>query len=160
MIDVTVPCSCPGTPHEQDTVSIPEVLDARLGAAATFALNGHENLADMEGAITAAWLHNAPRAWTFTDDKDEPLPVNVPNINLRLTWAHGGLEVAEKANELYAGDLFAPLVARRSAPSRRGRTPRSTSPNPSPGSDPASDSSPKPSLRTVSGGRRSGAKAS
>lgn len=160
MIDITVPCSCPGTPHEQDTVSIPEVLDARLGAAGTYAVQMNSEIADMEGGIAAAWLHNAPRAWTLIDDKGDPLPITATNIDARLTWKNGGMEVAEKANALYAGDLFAPLVARSQKPSRRGRTATSTSPTPSNGSGPESDSSLKPSLRAVSGGRRSGAKAS
>jgi len=159
--DITVPCSCPGKPHDQDTVSIPEVLDARLGAAGTYAISNTPGIgADMEGAISDAWLHNAPRAWTFVDDKGDPLPVTIENIDARLTWNGGGYEVAEAANGLYAGDLFAPLVKRMPKPSRRGRTAPSTSATPSSGSDPESGSSPKPSLRTVTGGRRSGAKAS
>ncbi len=161
MIEVVVPCSCPGTPHEQDSVSIPEVLDARLGAAATFAIRNTPGIgADMEGAISEAWLHNAPRAWTFTDDKDKPLPITPETIDARLTWNHGGFEVADRANGLYAGDLFSPLVKRMPKPSRSGPTASSTSATPEPGSDPESASSPKPSLRAVSGGKRSGAKAS
>ena len=161
MKDITVPCSCPGKPHEQDTVSIPEVLDARLGAAGTFAIRTTPGIgADMEGAISEAWLHNAPRAWTFVDESGEALPVTIDNIDARLTWDHGGFEVADTANGLYAGDLFSPLVKRMPKPSRRGRMARSTSATPPSGSDPESDSSPKPSLRTVTGGRKSGAKAS
>lgn len=159
MIEVTVPCSCPGSPHEQDTVSIPPVLDVTLGAGATYAIhNGPTSLADMEGAIAGAWLHLAPRAWTFVDDKGQPLEITADNIDARLTWAHGGMEVAEKANELYAGDLFAPLVLRRQRDSPSTPTADSTSPTPEPGSD--TGSSDKPSLRTVTGGKRSEAKAS
>lgn len=159
MTEVTVPCSCPGKPHEQDTVSIPDVLDVTLGAGATYAIhNGPTTLADMEGAISGAWLHLAPRAWTFVDDKGEPLDLTVANIDARLTWAHGGMEVAEKANELYAGDLFAPLVLRRQKASRSGRTGGSTSRTRQRGSDSASSA--KPSLRTVTDGSPSEARAS
>ena len=161
MIPIIVPCSCPGKPHAEDTVSIPGVLDARLGAAGTYAIQFTPGIgADMEGAITDAWLHNAPRAWTFIDAEGKPLPITIENIDARLTWANGGMEVAEKANELYAGDLFSPLARRKPKPSRRGRTGNSTSATPPSGSDPESPSSLEPSLRTVTGGRRSGAKAS
>ena len=172
MIAVTVPCSCPDQTskgvvvkaapiHDSDTVWIPDVLDARIGAAGTFAVQVTPAVgADMEGAISAAFLHNAPRAWTFEDETGEPLPVTIENIEARLTWNHGGSEVAEKANELYAGDLFAPLVRRMPKPSRSGRTATSTSPTQRSGSDRAGRSSRKPSLRTVTGGQVSEEKAS
>ncbi len=173
MIEVVVPCSCPSEVdakgvvvkaapiHDHDTVSIPEVLDARLGAAGTNALSRHPlNSADLEGALSEVWLHNAPRAWTLVDAEGDPLPVTIDNIDARLTWNHGGFEIAEKANGLYAGDLFSPLVKRMPKRSRRGQTDNSTSATPSSGSDQEPASSQKPSLRAVSGGRRSGAKAS
>lgn len=163
MIDVVVPCSCPGKPHEQDTVSMPGVADVRIGMAVTAAIKAAPaSQPEMEGAISEVFLHVAPREWTFVDEAGEPLPLNLDNIDARLQWATGGMEVAERANELYGGmvegGVFAPLVHRRSKASRSGQTGSSTSPTPSPGS--VTDSSDKPSLRTVTGGRKSGAKAS
>ena len=159
MIPVSVPCSCPGSPHEQDTVGLNPTVDVRLGAAALGAMrDSPTTVSDLEGALAGAFLHFGPREWTFTDAKGDPLPLTVENIDERLTWNHGGMEVAEKANELYAGDLFAPLVRRMPKASRSGRTASSTSATPRRGS--ATDSSAKPSLRTGTGGRRSGAKAS
>ncbi len=134
---------------------------AQLGAAGTHAIMHNPfQSADMEGALGDAWLHNAPREWTFTDEDGDPLRVTRDNIEARLTWTNGGFEVVEAANRLYAGDLLNPLVKRMPKPSRRGRTGISTSATPSSGSDPESPSSPKPSLRTVTGGKRSAAKAS
>jgi hypothetical protein len=159
VIDVVVPCSCPGTPHEQDTVWLSPVVDVRIGAAATTALRGTPwTISDVEGALAGAFLHFAPRDWTFVDDKGDPLPVTIENIDARLTWSQGGMEVAEKADELYAGAIVDPLVQRMSKALNSTRTTSSTSQIPSPGSD--TDSSDKPSLRAVSGGKRSGAKAS
>lgn len=158
MIEVVVPCSCPGKPHEQDTVSLPDVADVRIGAAVMSAVNNSPaSIPDMEGAIAAAMIHAAPRAWTFTDENG-PLELTAENIDARLTWNHGGAEVAEKANELYAGDVFAPLVRKRSKGSRSGPTPSSTSR--SRPSGPSTPSSGKPSLRTVTDGEPSAAKAS
>ena len=159
MIEVVVPCSCPGTPHEQDTVSLPDVADVRIGMAVMSAYNyGPADVDAMEGRIAAAFLHAAPRAWTFVDDKGADLDLTSDNIDERLTWNRGGAEVVERANGLYAGDVFAPLVRKRSAASKPGRTRRSTSRTRSPGS--RTHSSGKPSLRTVTGGEPSAAKAS
>jgi hypothetical protein len=158
VIDVVVPCSCPNSPHEQDTVSLHPVVDVAIGAAATAAMSGILTVSDMEGALASAFIHFGPRAWTCVDDKGEPLPLTPTNIDARLTWANGGMEVAEKANELYAGDALGPLLRRRQKASPSGQTDDSTSPTLPPGSP--TDSSEKPSLRSVTGGKRSGAKAS
>lgn len=140
-------------------MSLAPVVDVRIGAAAAAAMRDFPtSISDMEGALAGAFLHFGVRGWTFTDERKEPLPVTVENIDARLSWHHGGMEVVEKANELYAGDVFAPLVARMSKASLPGRTDDSTSPIPSSGDD--MDSSAKPSLHAVSDGRRSGAKAS
>lgn len=165
MIDVIVPCSCPGKPHEQDTVSLLPKMDVRIGSAAMAAMKAApSSIPDLEGALAGAFLHFGPRAWTFVDDKSEPLAVTIETIDERLTWVNGGMEVAEKANELYAGDLFAPFARRtpktatKRKASRSGPTASSTSPTPEPGSN--TDSSDRPSLHAVSDGKRSEAKAS
>jgi hypothetical protein len=163
VIEVVVPCSCPGAPHEQDSVSLPSETDVRIGAAVMAAVRvSPSSIPEMESAISTALLHVAPRAWTFVDEKGEPLEVSAENIDARLTWNHGGMEVAEKANDLYgAGSptgVFVPLLPKKPKASRSGRTAASTSPTPTSGSP--TDSSDKPSLRAVTGGKRSGAKAS
>ena len=159
MIEVVVPCSCPGTPHPQDSVSLWPVVDVRIGAAAASAMRDFPtSISDMEGALAGAFLHFGVRAWTFIDDKKEPLAVTVDNIDARLAWHQGGMEVVEKANELYAGDVFRPLVARMSKALPPGQTDDSTSATPSPGD--ARASSGKPYLHAVSDGKRSVVKAS
>ncbi len=168
MIEIVVPCSCPGKPHEQDTVSIPEVADVRIGTAGSVAWGRTPGIVeDMTAALMAAFLHAAPRAWTFVDAEGEPLPLTAANIDVRLTWAGGGKEVADKAAELYTDDLFHPLVVAMEAEAKKrakskasnsGRTADSTSPTPESGD--STDTSAKPSLRAVTGGKRSAARAS
>lgn len=159
MNTVTVPCSCPGSPHPEDTITLAPVLDPRIGAAAMAALKtAPSTIPDVEAALAGVFVAHGVREWTFVDEKKEPLPVTPENIAARLTWASGGMEVAEKANELYAGDLFTPFLRRRSKDSSSGPTDDSTSPTPPPGS--GTDSSDKPSLHAVSGGKRSEARAS
>ena len=165
MIEVVVPCSCPGKPHEQDTVSLLPTMDVRIGSAAMAAMKAApSSIPDLEGALSGAFLHFGPRAWTLVDERGDPLPLTIENIDERLSWVNGGMEVAEKANELYAGDLFAPFarrapktVTKRKA-SRSGQTASSTSPTPEPGSN--TDLSDRPSLHAVSDGQRSEARAS
>lgn len=72
--------------------------------------------ASMQATLVAGFLQPVPRGaiagWSFVEDF-EPVPVTDDNIERLLPWGKGGLEVAEKCNELYAGDLFRPLVARQ-----------------------------------------------
>ncbi len=165
MIEVVVPCSCPGKPHEQDSVGLLPQMDVRIGSAAMAAMRAApSSIPDLEGALAGAFLHFGVREWSLVDAEGEPLPLTIENIDERLSWANGGMEVAEKANELYAGDLFAPFarrapkkVTKRKA-SRSGPTDNSTSATPESGSN--TDSSDKPSLHAVSGGKPSEAKAS
>jgi hypothetical protein len=162
LVPVTVECSCPGTPHPEDTVLLAPVTDVRIGSAAAAGLgilpSGPSQLSDIEGALSLAFLHFGPRDWTFTDAKGEPLPLTLDNIDERLSFAHGGLEVIEKANELYATDVLGPLLRARQRASLSGPTDDSTSPQSGPGE--STDSSDKPSLRAVTGGKRSAARAS
>lgn len=158
MIEVVVPCSCPAR-HEQDSVYLAPELDVRIGVAATVVLRQMpDRIEDQQAALAGVYLHHAIRDWTFTDEKGDPLPITMETIDERLTFDQGGFEIADKAAELYHERLFAPLVRRRSRASSGGPTDASTSPTPEPGSD--TDSSDKPSLHAVTGGKRSAAKAS
>jgi hypothetical protein len=81
----------------------------------------------MQATLVAIFLQPVPRGaiagWSFLEKPanpgsdwnglPEPVPLTDENIARLLPWGKGGLEVAEKCNELYAGDLFAPLVARQ-----------------------------------------------
>ena len=171
MIEVVVPCSCPGTPHDQDTVSLLPEPDIRIGAAVMAAIRATPaSIPEMEGAIAEVLIQVAPRAWTFVDEKGNPLELTRDAIAERLTWNQGGMEVAEKANDLYGArnptGVFAPLARPKRKASRSGRTgaltktdgSSSTPPTRTPGRP--SRSSDKPSLRAVTGGKRSAAKAS
>lgn len=159
LVGVEVPCSCPGTPHGTDTVSLAGELDVPMAAAALAAIRAaDDSVPDAEANIATVFLHRGIRAWTFTDAAREPLAVTIEHIDERLTWAAGGMEVAEKANELYAGVLFTPLVARMSKASQPGPTADSMSATSEPGA--ATPPSAPPSLLAVEGGKRSAAKAS
>lgn len=125
-------CRCPGTPHGDDWVELAPRLGVVAGAAAMAAIKAAEATeSEMEAAIAASFLRHGITAWSFTGELDKhgyrpTLAITNDTIASNLDWATSA-ELAEKANELYAEDLFRPL-ARRLAPSlEHGLTGESTS---------------------------------
>jgi hypothetical protein len=151
-------------------VTLEPKLTLPMGAALTLRLRGtHPDLPAVQGDLMAGYLAPAPVGgivgWSFLNDKGEPEPVNEDNITRLIPWANGGMEVAEKADELYAADLLAPFVKRASTLLAGGLTDDSTSATPSPGPNtptPLPRSSPPKSAGKRSGaqGRSHGRKAS
>ena len=140
-------CRCPGRPHRDDWVDLAPKLSATAGAAAWAAMRSAEaTAADMEAAVSQAFLRHNIVAWSFTGDaatdgRRDPLPVTNANITELLDWASAHA-VAEKCDELYAADLFAPLATRLATSSSDGQTDESTSaPTPS-GETPQTPSTP------------------
>lgn len=142
-------CRCPGTPHEQDEVLLAPKLTVPMGAAAMAVLSGVDpTIGAMQAALTAIYLSPAPAggivAWSFVREgkDDKGLPIVVPeeitpdNIERLIPWTDGGSEVASKADELYAGDLFRPLAERLAKSSKPGSTDDSTLPKTPSGSKP------------------------
>jgi hypothetical protein len=110
-----------GTVYLIDSLSVPMAAGALAAMEGTPATEG-----SMQATLVAVFLQPVPRGaiegWTFMEKPANPVadwnglpeavPVTDENIARLLPWGKGGLEVAEKCNELYAGDLFTPLVAR------------------------------------------------
>lgn len=118
-----------------------------MGAAAMAALNGiPSEVGPMQAALTQIYLSPAPAggivAWSFTEDSvnDQgqtvsiPVPITPDNIERLIPWTNGGAEVCERADALYAEDLFRPLVERRQRSFPPSPTEPSTSPSPPSGS--------------------------
>jgi hypothetical protein len=107
-------------PIGEDWVRLAPRLSLTMGAAVMAAIRGAETTeSEVEAAIAAAFLRHGIVEWSFTDDDKKPLPVNNATIAERLDWATAH-EVAEKCNELYAADLFRPLVQRMAKSSPTG----------------------------------------
>lgn len=125
-------CRCPGKPHDHDWVALAPKLSLTAGAAAMAAIGAAETTeAEMEAAIASSFLRHGIVAWSFTgppgeDGKREGVPITNANIDRLLDWATAH-EVAEKANELYAQDLFRPLASRLAPSLVNGQTGGSTS---------------------------------
>lgn len=120
-------CRCPGTPHPGDAVFLHPSVTIPIGQAAFSALDGMTTGAEYQGILAQIYLHFGITGWTFTDAEGVSVPVTSANIDERLTWAHGGHTVAQRADELYSADVFAPLAARLSMSSGGGPKGPSTS---------------------------------
>ena len=149
---VTVPIG------EHDWVRLAPRLSLTAGAGVMAAIRGAESTeSEVEAAIAAAFLRHGIVEWSFTtEDKDGkklPVPITNATIDDRLDWATAH-EVAEKCNELYAADLFRPLVSRMAKSSPTGPKDGLTS-LPTASGAPLPVPS-KPSSRHGTGGKRSG----
>lgn len=142
-------CRCPGTPHASgDEVYLAPKISVQLGAAAMAGINNLDagsTGTDVEAVLSRVYLRQGVIGWNLLEpDKDgelKPVPVTPQAVEERLQWGSGGLEVVNKADELYASDLFAPLVAART---RKSSADGPTDPSTSPPS-PSGQKHPKPS---------------
>ena len=142
-------------------VRLASKLSLTAGAGVMAAIRGAESTeSEVEAAIAAAFLRHGIEEWSYTtkDKEGKELPVPITNVAIaeRLDWATAH-DVSEKCNELYAADLFRPLVSRMAKSSPTGPKDESTSPPTDSGAPPPAPS--KPSSRHGSGGKRSGARA-
>ena len=143
------PCRCPGTVrhHDGDTVTMRPKLSTAMGVAGYAVLRTAQeqklSLAVTQGALADVWLTLGIVDWTFLDAKNEPEQITPESIERLIPWGNGGLEVANKGDELYAADLFHPLGKRPSTSSPAMPTETSTS-----ASLPSGPSHPTPSKRS------------
>ena len=145
---VTVPIG------EHDWVRLAPRLSLTAGAGVMAAIRGAESTeSEVEAAISAAFLRHGIVEWSFKDADGKPVPITNATINDRLDWATAH-DVAEKCNELYAADLFRPLVSRMAKSSPTGPRDGLTSLPTASGEPPPAPS--KPSSRHGTGGKRSG----
>lgn len=146
------PCECPGTPHEQDIVYLAPVLSMAGGMAAQVLMTqGEHNLMRIQELLADLWIRHGVVDWNLTDERGK-VPLTPDNIALALPFGKGGRLVADKADDLYAQDVLAPLVETLGTLSQRGPTAdgrpatsprkRSTPKRPSPSSTPDTDKAP------------------
>jgi len=145
-------CRCPGRPHRGgDAVYLHPTITVPMGIAAMYAIRrgAGEGMteADLRGTLAEVYLHHAIVEWTFTDEAQEPIPVSPSAVDRLLPFAHGGMEVAVKADSIYSEDLLRPLVPATPTSSPAGQTDASTSASRTTGPKP-----PKPSRRSSPNG--------
>jgi hypothetical protein len=119
-------CYCPGKPHEADIVYLAPALSMAGGMAAQSAISdGFADAIKLQELLATVWLRFGIVGWNLVDEHGVDLPLSAASA--ALPYGKGGRLVAEKADDLYAQDILAPLVARLQTTSKRGRTNGSTS---------------------------------
>lgn len=121
-------CYCPGKPHETDLVYLAPALSMAGGMAAQAVIN--EGMTDpirLQEGLAEIWLRHGVTGWNLVDEQGDPLPLDRDSIMRALPYGKGGRLVAERADDLYAEDILAPLAERVRTISQRGRTAGSTS---------------------------------
>jgi hypothetical protein len=121
-------CYCPNKPHEADIVYLRPSLSMAGGMAAQAAIQ--EGVSDqflLQELLARVWIRHGVVGWNLVDEDGNNLPLNPDNVIEALPYGKGGRLVAERADDLYAEEILAPLVARFGTISRSGRTNGSTS---------------------------------
>lgn len=122
-------CYCPGTPHEDgDVVYLAPSLSMAGGMAAQAAIaEGMNDAIRLQELLASVWVRHGVIEWNLTDERGQPVPVTQANVERALPYGKGGRLVADKADDLYAEDILAPLVQRLGNTSPTGPTRGSTS---------------------------------
>ncbi len=110
---VTIDCTCPGKPHEQDTIVLNPEVSLPLGIAAAAVISRMTDQTTGIGELSPVYLRFGVIAWTLVDANGKPEPVTPERITARLTYANGGFEVVEAAAGLYSETVMRPLLAAR-----------------------------------------------
>lgn len=134
---VLIPCPCPGTPHEADTVELREKLDLASGIAIQrLVIDANQagtglGAAELTGILSEGYLLYGVEAWSLVTDQGHPVPVTRDTIRTHLLSDFSlAAPVAEAADGLYMAAVILPLVKRAGNSSPTSRTNGSTSPRP------------------------------
>lgn len=122
-------CYCPGTPHgDGDVVYLAPALSMAGGMAAqAAAVEGLTDSIRLQELLATIWLRHGVVGWNLLDEDGKALSLDPATIDRALPYGKGGRLVAEKADDLYAEDILAPLVKWSENISRGGPTVASTS---------------------------------
>jgi hypothetical protein len=116
-------CRCPRQPHaDGDWVELAPEPSIDIGAAVYAAVaNVGDDPVLLQVELTRAYLRFGIRAWSFVDEKGEPVPITPRKasfddvIRELLPFTNGGFDVADKADDLYSEAVLRPLMTRLSS---------------------------------------------
>lgn len=167
MSEVKIGCPCPkrdgAARHpDGDTLTFRERLDFRSAFAVRnefgmLRASGEATIGEAMAALTEGFLIYGIEAWTLTDEKDRPIPVNRPAIRRYILSDLSIAEpAADAADELY-GPVILPLVVKVSSSSptssiesETSAKPDSKETTPSPSSPSSTTTSPTDATETTS----------
>lgn len=126
---IVVACPCPGTPHEQDTITLYDALptDAGIACYMSTGLTPGMTIAEITGKWSAILARNGVERWSFVNAEGEALPITMAN-NDGLPFGVR-VAIANTAMERWQEELFRPLPTVTGNSSRPGPTDVSMSPN-------------------------------
>jgi hypothetical protein len=137
-MEVTIACLCPpkdGAPrHEQDTVTLPDVLDFRTTLTIRQTIRVEHQLAAVASEVPTlaetiammaeAYLLHTIASWSLVDEAGKPMPVSKANVRDRLLTNYEAAEtVGNAADLLYSDKVVLPLLTGASNSSPSTRTP-------------------------------------
>lgn len=122
-------CPCKDAPHpDGDIVYLYPELSMPGGMAAQGAISeGAGDPIRLQELLARVWIAHGVAGWTFLDDEGKAIPATSENAIRALPYAKGGRAVAEKADDLYAEAVLAPLADRLRTLSQPGSIPSSRS---------------------------------
>jgi len=145
----TIPCPCPGTPHESDTVTLRDALAPRDAMAISkdlvvlYAEDPDSTAGDVLAVLTEGYVLRGIEAWTLVGMDGKPLEVTKGAIrDVILSRLDVFSLVGEVADDLYAEAVMLPLLQRASKSSPPTPTEDSTSAPTDSGSKPPTPSRP------------------
>lgn len=154
-MDVPIPCLCPGTPHEGDTVTLRDTLDFHAVTAIRHAVSFLEAedttayTAEVLATLTEGYVVHGIASWTLVGDDGKPLPASRANIRERLLPdVLAASAVGDAADDLYGEKVLLPLLVRASTSSATTPTETSTSPRTDSPKRPRTPSSPSSTTST------------
>jgi hypothetical protein len=133
-VDVQITCPCPGSPHAQDTVTLRDRLTFAGGVAVQKrikdSLQDRPNEADAIGVLAEGYIRHGISGWTLVGEDGKPRPVTGETISAAFldSFNQNTMVIAEAADELYEGQVIAPLFQPASSSSPDSPTSESTSP--------------------------------
>ena len=132
-MDVSIPCPCPNTPHETDTVYLRDTLDFHrvqsiIGATA-FIENDDDasRAAEVLATVNEGYLLHGIERWTLRDGS-KAIPVTKANIRRYVIEDANIYPPVLAAADMYAAAVLLPLGIRASNSSQPSPTDESTSP--------------------------------
>ena len=143
LVNVTIPCVCPETPHEEDTVSLRPVLGLAAGisierAVRDFLLaSGRRNEDAILGTLVEYYVLHGVAAWTLVDEKGRAIEPTPEAIAEHLLSDYSiAKPIADRADDLYKEKVIGPLLSRGGSSSlttsRNGGTSATHAPTPKP----------------------------
>ncbi len=125
-VPVTIgPCECPGSPHgDGDIVYLAPTLSMAGGMAAQGVISAAgADAVKLQELLSVLWIRHGVVDWNLVDEAGKPVPLTETNVAAALPYGKGGRLVADRADDLYAEDILAPLAERVAALSPHGPTP-------------------------------------